>query len=96
MVHHAAFAALLVAGSVAMGTAGYMLFDRLPLVDAFLNASMLLGGMGPVDPLVSNPAKIFAALFALYSGLVFLIVAGVMVAPLIHRVMHRFHWDQKQ
>ena len=96
MLRHGGYVAILIMVSVALGTAGYMAIAGLPFVDAFLNASMLLGGMGPVDRLDSNGAKIFAALFALYSGLVFLIGAGLLLAPVLHRVIHRFHWEQKR
>jgi hypothetical protein len=54
---------------------------------------MLLGGMGPVDPLKTDGGKLFAGLFALYAGLIFLIVAGVLLAPVVHRIIHRFHWE---
>jgi hypothetical protein len=87
-------AALLVGFSLGLGTAGYMLFGRLPWIDAFLNASMLLGGMGPVGEIRGTPAKLFAALFALYSGLVFLVVAGLLLAPVFHRVLHHFHFEE--
>ena len=61
------------------------------IIDALLNASMLLGGMGPVDPLHTIGGKLFASFYALYSGVVFLVVAGVLFAPLFHRFLHRFH-----
>jgi hypothetical protein len=71
---------------------GYMFFEHLAWRDAFLNCAMLLGGMGPVDPPKSDGGKLFAGLYALYAGLVFLITAGVMLAPILHRVLHKFHW----
>lgn len=65
-------------------------------VDAFLNASMILGGMGPVKTQgLSEAGKVFAGLYALYSGLVFIAVMGLMLAPVIHRVLHRFHWSER-
>ena len=70
-----------------------MYFESLAWRDAFLNAAMLLGGMGPVDPPKSNGGKIFAGCYALYSGLLILVTAGVVLAPVLHRIMHRFHWD---
>lgn len=96
LVRHVAYGVALVAASLGIGTAGFhWLAGQAPL-DAFLNASMLLGGMGPVGDLgrVSPGGKLFAALFALYSGLVFLIFAGLLMAPIFHRILHRFHWDR--
>ena len=73
-----------------------MHFERLPPVDAFLNASMLLGGMGPVDAPKTDAGKLFAGLYALYAGLAFLLVAAVMFTPLLHRMLHRFHWTEDE
>ncbi len=92
---HFAAAAGLVAGSLGLGMAGYAGFERLSWLDAFLNAAMILGGMGPVDMPRTDGGKIFAGLYALYSGLVVLITAGIMFAPVLHRLMHKFHWDSK-
>jgi hypothetical protein len=78
-----------------VGMAGYHLLARLNWVDSLLNASMILGGMGPVDELKTDGAKIFASLYALFSGLVFIGVLGLLLAPFIHRVMHKFHMDDK-
>lgn len=94
LARHGAWAALLVAVSAVGGTIGYHAFGYR-WIDAFLNASMLLGGMGPVGDLPSDGAKLFASLFALYSGLVFLVVAGLLMAPVFHRVLHRFHFEEK-
>jgi hypothetical protein len=79
----------------AFGTAGYHVLGRLGWVDAFLNASMILGGMGPVDHMESNGAKVFASLYALFSGLVFIAVMGVVIAPWVHRMIHVMHADEK-
>ncbi|HEV7502083.1 MAG TPA: hypothetical protein VGQ33_18845, partial [Vicinamibacteria bacterium] len=76
-----------------IGMAGYSHFEHLGGRDAFLNASMLLGGMGPVEMPTSPGGKLFAGFYALYSGLVFLIAVGVLLAPLLHRMLHQFHWD---
>ena len=73
--------------------AGYEYFEGLAWRDAFLNAAMLLGGMGPVETPQTPGGKLFAGLYALYAGLVFLIVAGILFAPGVHRLLHRFHWD---
>ena len=74
---------------------GYHTLEHLSWIDAFLNAAMLLGGMGPVDPPHSFAGKLFAGLYALYAGLMFIITAGLLIAPLLHRLMHRFHWSEK-
>ena len=84
---------LLVTASLGIGTLGFHRFGRQLWLDAFLNASMLLGGMGPVGDLGPSPGKLFAALYALYAGLVFLIAAGLLVTPVFHRVLHRFHLE---
>jgi len=96
LVRHALVTLLFIAGSLALGMAGYMHFERLPPVDAFLNASMLLGGMGPVDAPKTDAGKLFAGLYALYAGLAFLLVAAVMFTPLLHRMLHRFHWTEDE
>jgi sterol desaturase/sphingolipid hydroxylase (fatty acid hydroxylase superfamily) len=89
---HVAAAAALVVGSLAFGMFGYEYFEALAWRDAFLNAAMLLGGMGPVDAPQTPNGKLFAGVYALYAGLVFLIVAGLLFAPVIHRLLHKFHW----
>ena len=91
---HVAAAAALLAFSLLIGMAGYGYFENLPWRDAFLNAAMLLGGMGPIDAPKSDGGKLFAGLYALYSGLVFLVAVSVVLAPVLHRVLHKFHWDQ--
>jgi hypothetical protein len=90
---HGACALLLVVGSLALGMLGFHRLGRQSWLDALVNAAMLLGGMGPVGDLGPPPGKIFAALYALYAGLVFLIVAGLLFAPVFHRILHRFHLD---
>lgn len=70
---------------------GYVIFERLSWIDAFLNASMLLGGMGPVDPPQTTEGKLFAGLYALYAGLVFIVTAALVFTPILHRLMHHFH-----
>ncbi|MEY4762135.1 MAG: hypothetical protein RLZZ200_1991 [Pseudomonadota bacterium] len=89
---HGVAALLLILGSLLIGMLGYMHFERLPAVDAFLNAAMLLGGMGPVDLPHTVSGKVFAGLYALYSGLLFLVTAAVLFTPVLHRLLHRFHW----
>ena len=72
---------------------GYHVAAGLAWVDAFLNASMIVSGMGPVDRMQSDPAKLFAALYALFSGLVFIGIVGVVLAPWVHRLFHWIHFD---
>jgi hypothetical protein len=90
---HLAVVVALTLVSLAIGIAGYMNFEHLSALDAFVDAAMLLGGMGPVHIPVTTAGKLFAGLYALYAGLVFLLGAGVLFAPLLHRVIHKFHWD---
>jgi hypothetical protein len=91
---HFAFAMGLIVGSLALGMAGYMYFENLAWRDAFLNAAMLLGGMGPVDAPKTDAGKLFAGLYALYAGLLILVAASVIISPILHRVLHKFHWQQ--
>jgi hypothetical protein len=95
MLRHGALALLVTLLSLGVGMCGYMYYEDLAWRDAFLNSAMLLGGMGPVDPPKTPGGKIFAGLYALYSGLIFLIVAGVMLAPVLHRILHSFHWEER-
>ena len=83
----------LVAVSLGIGMLGYHDLERLPWLDAFLNAAMLLGGMGPIEPLRTSAGKLFAGIYALYCGLAVIVVAGVIFAPIVHRVFHRFHLE---
>ena len=88
-------AILLILMSLFIGIAGYHWLAGLSWVDAFLNASMILGGMGPVNPLDNTIAKVFASLYALFSGLVFIVVMGIIFSPILHRMLHKFHVDDK-
>ncbi len=85
--------AALIAGSLGIGMLGYHWTQGLDWVDAFLNASMILTGMGPVNPMTTDASKLFAGFYALFSGVAFLGVVGVLFAPLFHRFLHRFHAD---
>ena len=82
-----------IGASLLLGMAGYVIFEDLPWIDAFLNAAMLLGGMGPVDIPQTEAGKLFAGLYALYAGLVLIVVAALLITPVIHRVLHRLHWE---
>ncbi|MBX6326702.1 MAG: hypothetical protein IRY93_11780 [Chthoniobacterales bacterium] len=79
-----------------IGILGYHFVARLSWIDSLLNASMILGGMGPVDPLPSDGAKIFASCYALFSGVAFLGIMSVLLAPFVHRMLHRLHADQQR
>jgi len=92
----AALAFAVVVVSLAVGVCGYHYLDGLPWVDSLLNASMILGGMGPVDPLKTTAGKVFASAYALYSGLALIAVVGLLLAPIIHRVMHQFHMEYRE
>lgn len=93
---HLAFSLAVLAASLGMGMWGYGHFEHLPWRDAFLNSAMLLGGMGPIDQDLSEPGKIFAGLYALYCGLVVIAVTGLLLAPGVHHVMHRVHWEERE
>jgi hypothetical protein len=88
------FAFALVALSLAVGMWGYMHFEHLGWRDAFLNAAMLLGGMGPVETPVTPGGKLFAGFYALYAGLILLVAVAIILAPVIHRLLHQFHLDE--
>jgi hypothetical protein len=90
---HGGAAVALVAVALAIGMVGYRLSEQMSWLDAFLSASMILSGMGPTSELHTSGGKLFAGLYALFSGVVFLVVAGVLFAPIAHRVLHRFHLD---
>ncbi|MBW7933119.1 MAG: hypothetical protein H3C62_05785 [Gemmatimonadaceae bacterium] len=94
MLRHGGAALVVVTLSLVGGTIGYHTLGDLPWVSAFENASMILGGMGPVDPIARTSGKLFASFFALYSGVVFLLVAGLLATPVLHRLLHRFHLEQ--
>jgi len=94
LVRSALLGLLIIAISLFAGMLGYRVFERLDWLDAFLNAAMLLGGMGPVEQPQSAGGKLFAGIYALYCGLIVILVAGVMFAPVVHRFLHKFHLDR--
>lgn len=96
MLQHAALALILLLVSILIGMGGDEYFEALSWRSAFLNSAMLLGGMGPVDAPHTDGGKLFAGIYALYAGLVFIVAAGLILAPLVHRIMHKFHWAQDQ
>jgi zinc transporter ZupT len=83
----------IIATSLGVGIMGYHYTEGLSWLDSLLNASMILGGMGPVDPVRTTAGKWFASMYALFSGMVLLVAAGVLVAPVFHRFLHRFHLE---
>ncbi len=93
MLIHSAISVGLLGVSLLAGVLGYQYFEGLPWWDAFLNTAMLLGGMGPVDTDLTESGKIFAGVYALYAGLVVIAVAGLLLGPSVHRLMHHVHWD---
>lgn len=95
MLLHVSLAFGLLFVSLGVGILGYRSCERLPVLDAFLNSAMLLGGMGPVNPPVTAGGKLFGGLYALYAGLVFIVTAALVFTPIVHRVLHKFHWDSE-
>ena len=91
-----AIAGTLVAVSLLVGVLGYHHFAALGWIDSFYSAAMILGGMGPTEPLVSDPAKIFAGFYALYSGLVLIASTGVLLSPFMTHVLHVFHAENAE
>jgi hypothetical protein len=86
----------IVAAALMLGVLGYHYTARLPWIDAVLNASMILTGMGPVATLTDTPSKLFASAYALFSGVVFLSSVGIVLSPVFHRILHRFHLDDEE
>jgi len=95
LTHSGIVALALIAVSLLIGMAGYHILEGLSWIDAFLNASMLLGGMGPVNTPATFGGKLFAGLYALYCGLAVILAAGVILAPIAHRILHRFHMESR-
>ena len=85
----------LIAVALTIGIAGYHFIAGFNWIDSLLEASMILGGMGPVNELHNDTAKIFASIYALFSGLILIALMGIILSPVIHRVMHKFHVDEK-
>jgi hypothetical protein len=93
---HGLVALGVLAFGLGIGVLGYHRLAHLSWIDSLLNASMILGGMGPVDPLPTNAAKIFASCYALFSGLAFIGIVSVLLAPFVHRMLHRFHAEERE
>jgi hypothetical protein len=91
LLRHTLVAFALLGVSLGIGILGYRGTEHMSWLDALLNASMILGGMGPVNALTTRAGKLFASFYALFSGIVFLVIAGILIAPVAHRILHRFH-----
>jgi hypothetical protein len=96
MLYHWLFASAIVIVSLGIGIAGYQSTEGLSFIDSLLNASIILGGMGPVNELHTNAGKVFASFYALFSGMLFLVVAGIIVAPVVHRLPHWMRIEKEQ
>ncbi len=96
LARYALISLSLVLGSLAIGMVGYHMLEGYKWVDSFLNAAMLMGGMGPVNILHTDSGKIFAGVYALYCGLIELVAIGIFAAPIVHRFLHHFHMEKAQ
>jgi len=92
---HLCFAVFLIALSLLIGMCGYHYLGKLSWIDAFVDASMILSGMGPVSPLINNAVKLFAGFYAIYSGLLFISLIALILIPIVHRILHKFHIPDK-
>ena len=95
VAHHALLGVVVLIGSLGIGMTGYHILEKLPWIDAFLNAAMILSGMGPVATLQTDAGKIFAGCYALFSGITLIGILGIIFAPVIHRFLHKFHLEDK-
>jgi hypothetical protein len=96
LARHAGVSVGIVLGSLAIGVIGYHTLEGPSWIDSLLDAAMILGGMGPVHELHTAAGKVFASAYALYSGLVFLVAGGVLLAPIFHRLLHQFHLEEDE
>jgi hypothetical protein len=94
LLAHFLVALAVIFGSLGIGVAGYHFLERLSWLDALLNASMILGGMGPVNVIRTQAGKLFASFYALFSGVIFLVIVGIMMAPVGHRLLHGLHLEK--
>jgi hypothetical protein len=96
IAYHAAMGVMVIIVSLGIGMIGYHTLEKLPWIDAFLNASMILAGMGPISTLQTDAGKIFAGCYALFSGIMLIAILGIIFAPVIHRFLHKFHLEDKE
>lgn len=94
-VNHLLFGTSIIIVSLMIGVFGYHFLENISWIDSLLNASMILGGMGPVTELKTDGGKFFASMYALFSGIVFLITVGIVIAPVVHRFLHNMHVEEK-
>ena len=95
LARHAAMGIAVIVVSLGIGMVGYHTLEKLPWIDAFLNAAMILSGMGPVATLQTDAGKLFAGCYALYSGLTLIAILGIIFAPVVHRFLHKFHLEDE-
>jgi hypothetical protein len=95
LVRHGLFAVGLLAVGLGVGMCGYHFIEGQSWIDAFANAAMILSGMGPLDPLKTVAGKLFAGIYAIFSGVAFLTTVGILLAPVVHRFLHRFHEERR-
>ncbi|MGC9941395.1 MAG: hypothetical protein ABSE48_06140 [Verrucomicrobiota bacterium] len=95
LAHHAALGVTIIAISLGIGMVGYHCLEKLPWIDAFLNAAMILSGMGPVATLQTDAGKLFAGCYALFSGIALITILGIIFAPVVHRFLHKFHLEDE-
>jgi hypothetical protein len=95
LAHNFAAASALIGISLAGGMAGYHFLEGMGWLDSFANAAMILSGMGPLEPMRTSAGKFFAGMYALYSGLAVIVATGVLIAPIVHRMLHSFHVESE-
>lgn len=96
IIYSTLFALFFIVFGLGIGMLGYHHYEQMPWVDAFANAAMILSGMGPLTPLLTTGGKIFAGFYAIFSGLAFIMIISVMLAPIVHRFFHKFHLDNEK
>ncbi|HZL13710.1 MAG TPA: hypothetical protein VFC85_06155 [Verrucomicrobiae bacterium] len=96
LARHAALGLIVISSSLGIGMIGYHTFEKMPWIDAFVNAAMILSGMGPVATLQTDGGKIFAGCYALFSGIALIGVLGIIFAPVVHRFLHKFHLEDER
>jgi hypothetical protein len=96
VARHAALGVAIILVALGIGMTGYHVFENLPWIDAFVNAAMILSGMGPVATLQTDGGKIFAGCYALFSGLALIAILGIIFAPVVHRSLHKFHLEDEE
>lgn len=96
LTHNLSIGFLIILGSLGGGMLGYRHFEKMPWIDAYENAAMILSGMGPVATIETKGGKLFAGTYALFSGIVFLVVIAIIFAPVVHRFFHKFHIEEEK